>query len=138
MGSRIALRLLAAGHEVHGWNRTRAKAEELAGDGLVVESSPADVARAADVVFSMVTDTAAVEAVVGGEDGLLDGVRPGGAVVEMSTIDPAVSARLAEELAGRGATMLDAPVSGSIATLEAGELAIMVGGDEGAARRRRP
>lgn len=138
MGSRIARRLLAAGHEVHGWNRTGAKAEELAMSGLVLESSAADVARAADVVFSMVTDTAAVEAVVEGEDGLLAGVRPGGILVEMSTIDPAVSTRLAERFRAREGFMLDAPVSGSIATLEAGQLAIMVGGDEDAYERVRP
>jgi 3-hydroxyisobutyrate dehydrogenase-like beta-hydroxyacid dehydrogenase len=138
MGSRIARRLLEAGHRVHGWNRTAVKAEELASAGLVVESSAADVARAADVVFSIVTDTAAVEAVVEGEDGLLVGVQRGGILVEMSTIDPAVSARLAEGFSARGALMLDAPVSGSIATLEAGELAIMVGGDEDAYERVRP
>jgi 3-hydroxyisobutyrate dehydrogenase-like beta-hydroxyacid dehydrogenase len=138
MGSRIARRLLEAGHTVHGWNRTRAKAEALEDAGLVVESSPADVGRAADIVFSMVTDTAAVEAVVEGEDGLLVGVRPEGILVEMSTIDPAVSARLAEGFTARGAFMLDAPVSGSIATLEAGRLSIMVGGDEAAYERVRP
>ena len=138
MGSRIAARLLAAGHEVHGWNRTRAKAEELQEAGLVVEDSAANVARVADVVFSMVTDTAAVEALVEGEDGLLVGVREGGILVEMSTIDPAVSARLAEGFSARGAFLLDAPVSGSIATLDAGQLSIMVGGDEGAYERVRP
>jgi 3-hydroxyisobutyrate dehydrogenase-like beta-hydroxyacid dehydrogenase len=138
MGSRIARRLLEAGHAVHGWNRTATKAEELEEAGLVVESSAADVARAADVVFSMVTDTAAVETVVEGEDGLLVGMRPGGILVEMSTVDPAVSAGLAERFAAGGAFMLDAPVSGSIATLEAGQLSIMVGGDEGAYERVRP
>ena len=138
MGSRIARRLLEAGHTVHGWNRTRAKAEALEDAGLVVESSPADVGRAADIVFSMVTDTAAVEAVVEGENGLLVGVRPDGILVEMSTIDPAVSARLAEGFSARGAFMLDAPVSGSIATLDAGGLSIMVGGDKGAYERVRP
>lgn len=138
MGSRIAARLLAAGNEVHGWNRTPGKAEELVGAGLVVEDSPAAVARAADVVFSMVTDTASVQAIVEGEDGLLTGLRAGGILVEMSTIDPAASARLAEGFSARGAFLLDAPVSGSIATLEAGQLSIMVGGDEDAYERVRP
>jgi 3-hydroxyisobutyrate dehydrogenase-like beta-hydroxyacid dehydrogenase len=138
MGSRIAARLLAAGHEVHGWNRTPGKAGELVAAGLVEEDSPAAVARAAEVVFSMVTDTAAVEAVVEGEDGLLTGIRPDAIVVEMSTIDPAASARLAEGFAAREAFLLDAPVSGSIATLEAGQLSIMVGGDEQAYERVRP
>lgn len=138
MGSRIAARLLAAGNEVHGWNRTPGKAEELVSAGLVVEDSPAAVARAADVVFSMVTDTVSVQAIVEGEDGLLTGLRPGGILVEMSTIDPAASARLAEGFSARGAFLLDAPVSGSIATLEAGQLSIMVGGDEDAYERVRP
>jgi 3-hydroxyisobutyrate dehydrogenase-like beta-hydroxyacid dehydrogenase len=138
MGSRIARRLLEAGHEVHGWNRTRAKAEELVDAGLVVEDSAADVARAADVVFSMVTDTASVEAIVEGEDGLLEGIRPEAILVEMSTIDPAASVRLAQDFSARGAFMLDAPVSGSIVTLEAGQLSIMVGGDEAAYERVRP
>lgn len=138
MGSRIARRLLEAGHEVHGWNRTRTKAEELVDAGLVVEDSAADVARAADVVFSMVTDTASVEAIVEGEDGLLEGIRPEAILVEMSTIDPAASARLAEGFSARGAFMLDAPVSGSIGTLEAGQLSIMVAGDEAAYERVRP
>jgi 3-hydroxyisobutyrate dehydrogenase-like beta-hydroxyacid dehydrogenase len=138
MGSRIAARLLAAGNEVHGWNRTPGKAGELVAAGLVEEASAADVARAADVVFSMVTDTDAVRQVVAGPGGLLEGLRPGAVVVEMSTIDPAVSVSLAEEVAAAGGSYLDAPVSGSIATLEAGQLSIMVGGDEAAFERVRP
>jgi 3-hydroxyisobutyrate dehydrogenase-like beta-hydroxyacid dehydrogenase len=138
MGSRIAARLLAAGNEVHGWNRTPGKAEELVAAGLVAEGSPAAVGRSADVVFSMVTDTAAVEEVVTGPDGLLAGFRPGSILVEMSTIDPAASASLAGEVAAAGGAMLDAPVSGSIATLEAGQLSVMVGGDEAAYERVRP
>ena len=137
MGSRIAARLLAAGNEVHGWNRTPGKTAELAANGLVEESS-ADVARAADVIFSMVTDTAAVQEVISGSGGLLEGLRPGSVIVEMSTIDPAASASLASEVAAAGGVMLDAPVSGSIATLEAGQLSIMVGGNEEAYERVRP
>jgi 3-hydroxyisobutyrate dehydrogenase-like beta-hydroxyacid dehydrogenase len=105
---------------------------------MVEEQSAADVARAADVVFSMVTDTAAVEAVVAGPGGLLEGLRPGAVIVEMSTIDPAASAALASQAAAAGGVMLDAPVSGSIATLEAGQLSIMVGGNEEAYERVRP
>jgi 3-hydroxyisobutyrate dehydrogenase-like beta-hydroxyacid dehydrogenase len=138
MGSRIAARLLAAGNEVHGWNRTPGKTGELVASGLVEESTAADVARAADVIFSMVTDTAAVEEVISGPGGLLEGLRPGAVVVEMSTIDPAASASLASEVAAAGGVMLDAPVSGSIATLEAGQLSIMVGGNEEAYERVRP
>lgn len=138
MGSRIAARLLAAGNEVHGWNRTPGKTAELVANGLVEKSSAADVARAADVIFSMVTDTAAVQEVISGSGGLLEGLRPGSVIVEMSTIDPAASASLASEVAAAGGVMLDAPVSGSIATLEAGQLSIMVGGNEKAYERVRP
>ena len=138
MGSRIATRLLAAGHELHGWNRTPGKTNELVASGMVEEQSAADVARAADVIFSMVTDTAAVEEVVTGSGGLLEGLRPGAVIVEMSTIDPAASAALASQAAAAGGVMLDAPVSGSIATLEAGQLSIMVGGNEEAYERVRP
>jgi 3-hydroxyisobutyrate dehydrogenase-like beta-hydroxyacid dehydrogenase len=138
MGSRIAARLLAAGHELHGWNRSPGKTNELVASGMVEEQSAADVARAADVIFSMVTDTAAVEEVVAGSGGLLEGLRPGAVIVEMSTIDPAASATLASQAAAAGGVMLDAPVSGSIATLEAGQLSIMVGGNEEAYERVRP
>jgi 3-hydroxyisobutyrate dehydrogenase-like beta-hydroxyacid dehydrogenase len=119
---------------VHAWNRTPGKVT----GGLVEEGSAAEVARAADVVFSMVTDTAAVQEIVSGPDGLLAGLRPGAVIVEMSTIDPAVSAELGGEVAAAGGFLLDAPVSGSIATLEAGQLSIMVGGDEAAYERVRP
>jgi 3-hydroxyisobutyrate dehydrogenase-like beta-hydroxyacid dehydrogenase len=138
MGSRIAARLLAAGNEVHGWNRTPGKSGELVAGGLVEETTPAAVAQAGDVVFSMLTDTAAVEEVLTRPDGLLSGLRPGAIVVEMSTIDPAASVSLASEVAAAGGVMLDAPVSGSIATLEAGQLSIMVGGDEDVYERVRP
>jgi 3-hydroxyisobutyrate dehydrogenase-like beta-hydroxyacid dehydrogenase len=138
MGSRIAARLLAAGNEVHGWNRTPGKSAELVANGLVEEPTPEAVAAGADVVFSMVTDTAAVEEVVTGANGLLAGLRPGSVIVEMSTIDPAASAALASQVAAAGGVMLDAPVSGSIATLEAGQLSIMVGGPEEAYERVRP
>jgi 3-hydroxyisobutyrate dehydrogenase-like beta-hydroxyacid dehydrogenase len=138
MGSRIAARLLAAGNEVHGWNRTPGTSGELVANGLVEEPAPAAVAEAADVIFSMVTDTAAVEEVLTRPDGLLAGLRPGAVIVEMSTIDPAASVVLASEAAAAGGVMLDAPVSGSIATLEAGQLSIMVGGPEAAYERVRP
>jgi 3-hydroxyisobutyrate dehydrogenase-like beta-hydroxyacid dehydrogenase len=138
MGSRIAARLLAAGNEVYGWNRTPGKTGELVASGLVEEESAAAVARAADVVFTMVTDTAAVQEVLAGAAGVLEGLRPGAVIVEMSTIDPAASVVLAGEAAAAGGVMLDAPVSGSIATLDAGQLSIMVGGDEEAYERVLP
>ena len=129
MGGRIAGRLLAAGHTVTGWNRTRAKAERLLAEGLRWADSPRAVAAAADVTFSMVTGTAALQAVTDGPDGILAGLAPGKVHVDMSTVSPEASQALAARVAQRGAAMLDAPVSGSVVTLEQGRLAVMVGGD---------
>jgi 3-hydroxyisobutyrate dehydrogenase-like beta-hydroxyacid dehydrogenase len=130
MGGRIAGRLLAAGHQVHGTNRTRTKAEPLIGSGLVWHDTPRDVAEAATIVFTMVTDDAALGAIVSGPDGLLAGLAPGNVWVDMSTVGPATSTRLAHRAHARGAAMLDAPVSGSVHEAEAGRLTIMVGGDQ--------
>jgi len=129
MGGRIAARLLAAGHGVVGFNRTRQRADRLAAAGLVVGDSPRHVAEASDVVFTMVTDGGALRAVTEGPDGILAGLGPGKVYVDMSTCSPAASAALAEEVDRRGAAMLEAPVSGSVTTLEEGRLAVMVGGD---------
>jgi 3-hydroxyisobutyrate dehydrogenase-like beta-hydroxyacid dehydrogenase len=128
MGGRIAGRLLAAGHQVYGTNRTQAKAASLITSGLVWCDTPREVAEAAAVVFSMVTDDAALEAIASGPDGLLAGLAPGKLWVDMSTVSPAVSAALAERALALGAAMLDAPVSGSVHEAEGGKLAIMVGG----------
>jgi 3-hydroxyisobutyrate dehydrogenase-like beta-hydroxyacid dehydrogenase len=138
MGSRMARRLLDAGHPVHGWNRTPAKAAALVQAGLRLAGSPRDVAGASAAVFTMVTDTAALEAVARGPDGILAGLRPGAVLVEMSTVSPAATRALGQEVAARGAHMLDAPVSGSVATIEAGQLSIMVGGDPRVLDRVRP
>jgi 3-hydroxyisobutyrate dehydrogenase-like beta-hydroxyacid dehydrogenase len=138
MGGRMARRLLDAGYRVVGYNRTPARAAGLVDAGLTLAASPRAVAEAADVVFSMVTDTAALEAVTRAPDGLLAGLRPGSVHVEMSTVDPAATRALGALVAARGAAMLDAPVSGSIATLEAGQLSIMVGGDPAVLERVRP
>jgi 3-hydroxyisobutyrate dehydrogenase-like beta-hydroxyacid dehydrogenase len=138
MGGRIARRLLDAGYPVHGYNRTPERAAWLEGHGLVRCLSPADVAERSEVVLSMVSNTAALEAVVGGAGGLLDGLRPGAVLVDMSTVSPEASRRLAERVHERGATMLDAPVSGSVVTLEQGRLSIMVGGDRRAFERVEP
>jgi 3-hydroxyisobutyrate dehydrogenase-like beta-hydroxyacid dehydrogenase len=132
MGGRIAGRLLATGHEVYGTNRTRARAEPLIERGLVWRDTPHEVAAAAGVVFSMVTDDAALDAIAAGPDGLLGGITPGTVWVDMSTVSPAASAALAKRVRTLGAAMLDAPVSGSVHEAEGGTLAIMVGGDEGA------
>ncbi len=138
MGGRMAKRLLDARHPVVGYNRTREKARWLADSGLRLVSSPREVAQAADAIFTMVTDTAALEAVTRGPDGILAGLRPGAVLVEMSTVSPEAVRALATDVAARGAELLDAPVSGSPATLDAGQLSFMVGGTAPALERVRP
>ena len=138
MGGRIVERLLAADYPVTGWNRTPGRAESLSPKGMIVAGTPREVAERADVVLSMVTDTAAVEEVASGPEGILAGLGAGKVYADMSTIDAAASRRLADRVAETGARMLDAPVSGSLATLDAGQLAIMVGGDSAAYERIRP
>lgn len=130
MGGRIANRLLEAGHEVVGWNRTRAKAEWLADSGMRLAGSPREVAEKSDVVFSMVTDVKALAAVTDGPDGLLAGLAQGKVYIDMSSVSPTASLDLAARVEATGAAMLDAPVSGSLKTLEDGKLSVMVGGDE--------
>jgi 3-hydroxyisobutyrate dehydrogenase-like beta-hydroxyacid dehydrogenase len=129
MGGRIARRLLRAGHTVTGYNRTRAKAEWLLAEGMRPADSPRAAVEASDITFSMVTGTAALRAVTDGPDGVLAGLGPGKVYVDMSTVSPSASRELAGKVAERGAAMLDAPVSGSVVTLEEGRLSIMVGGD---------
>ena len=130
MGSRVARRLLDAGHAVTGYNRTAAKAQWLVDAGMKLAGSPRAVAEASDVTFSMVTNTAALRSVAEGSDGLLAGLRAGKIHVDMSTVSPAASRELAQKVEVKGARMLDAPVSGSVVTLEEGKLTFMVGGDE--------
>lgn len=138
MGSRIAKRLLDAGHTVTGYNRTKSKAQWLIEAGMKWADSPRAVAHAADVTFTMVTNTAALHAVTLGEDGILAGLSGGKMYVDMSTISPAISRELAQEVAAKGAQMLDAPVSGSVTTLEEGKLSIMVGGDKAVFEKAKP
>ncbi len=128
MGGGIARRLLEAGHEVHGYNRTREKARPLEELGLVLEESPRAVAESADVVLSMVTNVAALRTVAEGDEGILAGLAPEKIWIDMTTAAPAVSRELAAQARERGADMVDAPVSGSVSTLEEGRLSIMVGG----------
>jgi 3-hydroxyisobutyrate dehydrogenase-like beta-hydroxyacid dehydrogenase len=138
MGSRLAGRLLDAGHHVYGTNRTRSKAEALIARGLVWRATPRDVASSAEIVFSMVSDDPALTAVNAGPEGILAGLTPGKTYVDMSTVSPRASAALAEQVRSLGAQMLDAPVSGSVPQADAGTLAIMVGGDEDAFHRAEP
>ncbi len=129
MGSRMVKRLLAAGHTVTGYNRTKSKAGWLLEAGMRWADSPRQVAENTDIIFSMVTNTSALNEIAEGSQGLLAGLGPGKIYVDMSTVSPSASRELAKKVAGRGAAMLDAPVSGSVITLEEGKLAIMVGGD---------
>lgn len=138
MGSRMVRRLIDGGHMVTGYNRTRSKAQWLLDAGMEWGESPREVAAASDMVFSMVTNTAALRAVAEGDNGILAGLRPDEIYVDMSTVSPAASRELAERVAARGARMLDAPVSGSILTVEEGKLSIMVGGDKSAFERALP
>jgi 3-hydroxyisobutyrate dehydrogenase-like beta-hydroxyacid dehydrogenase len=132
MGSRMAQRLLAAGHAVTGYNRTQARAQWLIDAGMKWAATPRAAARAGDFVFTMLTNTEALYAVTGGADGILAGLSPGKIYIDMSTVSPAASRELAERVASLGARMLDAPVSGSVSTLEEGKLSIMVGGERSA------
>jgi 3-hydroxyisobutyrate dehydrogenase-like beta-hydroxyacid dehydrogenase len=138
MGGRIANRLLTKGHAVTGYNRTGAKAQWLVAHGLTPADSPREAASAADVTFVMVANSAAVESVASGPEGFVAGLHPGKIVVDMSTISPEVSRRIADSVRRRGAEMLDAPVSGSVATLEQGRLSIMVGGNRDAFEQVKP
>jgi len=138
MGGGVVRRLLAAGHTVTVWNRTRAKAEPLLELGARWADSPREVAERSAFVFTMVTNTEAVNAVTEGFDGILAGLGPGKIYVDMSTASPANTRELAQRVAESGAAMLDAPVSGSVITLEQGKLSIMVGGDEAAFERVLP
>jgi 3-hydroxyisobutyrate dehydrogenase len=138
MGGRIAKRLLDAGHDVVGYNRTRSKAEWLADDGMRFADSPREAAEKSDIVFSMVTDVAALAAVTDGPDGVLAGLGTGKIYVDMSSVSPSASRALAERVDATGARMLDAPVSGSLKTLEDGKLSVMVGGDEDTFREVEP
>jgi 3-hydroxyisobutyrate dehydrogenase-like beta-hydroxyacid dehydrogenase len=128
MGSEMVLRLLDKGHTVTGYNRTKSKAQRLIDRGMKWADSPRAVCAAADVTFSMVTNTSALGEVADGPDGMLAGLRAGKYLVDMSTVSPAKSRALAAQVRAKGADMVDAPVSGSILTLQQGKLSVMVGG----------
>lgn len=132
MGSGIARRIMDAGHTVVGWNRTRDKAADLLEAGMGWADTPRQVAERCDVVFTMLTNTAAIQANAHGADGLIAGLRPGTIWADLSTIAPDASVALAEEVAATGAFYLDTPVSGSPATLAAGQMSVMVGGERAA------
>jgi 3-hydroxyisobutyrate dehydrogenase-like beta-hydroxyacid dehydrogenase len=138
MGAAIVRRLLDAGHQVTGWNRSEAKAAPLRAAGMRWAASPKELAAGNDVMISILTDASALEQVVTGHDGVLEGLRPGAALADMSTISPESSCAVAAMVAAAGGTMLDTPISASLATLEAGNASIMVGGDAEAYEKLRP
>jgi 3-hydroxyisobutyrate dehydrogenase-like beta-hydroxyacid dehydrogenase len=138
MGRLIVPRLIAAGHKVTGWNRSRDKAEELLAQGMRWADSPRAVAAKSEIVFSIVTDGKAVQAVALGSDGIVAGLRKGGIYIDMSTIAPDVSRSVAAEFRKAGTFMLDGPISGSPVTVNAGQASIMIGGDAAAFERAQP
>jgi 3-hydroxyisobutyrate dehydrogenase-like beta-hydroxyacid dehydrogenase len=128
MGSEMVLRLLAKGHTVTGYNRTQSKAARLIEKGMKWAASPKEVATASDFTFSMVTNSAALGEIVDRADGILAGLAAGKILIDMSTVSPAFSRSVAARVRARGADMVDAPVSGSVITLQEGKLSVMVGG----------
>jgi 3-hydroxyisobutyrate dehydrogenase-like beta-hydroxyacid dehydrogenase len=138
MGGQMVNRLLDKGHLVTGYNRTRAKAQWLTERGMKWADSPRAVVAAADVTFAMVTNVAALQSIAEGPDGLLAGLSQGKIFVDISTVSPAASRTLAAKVREKGADMLDAPVSGSVITLQEGKLSVMVGGRRDTFERAKP
>lgn len=138
MGGPMAARLLATGQPLAVFARRPEQARSLHEAGAMICQSPREVAARSDVVFTMVTDTAAVEEVALGPEGIVEGASPGLVVVDHSTIAPEGARRIASALQARGIDMLDAPVSGGVMAARAGTLAIMIGGDESVLERCRP
>ena len=138
MGRPMALRLLAAGHELHVYARRPEAAAALVEAGATAHPSPAALAATCDVVITMVTGTADVEEVLIGAQGVARGARPGGVAIDMSTVSPLGTRRVAAALAARGMQMLDAPVTGGVAGAGNGTLTIMVGGERAVLDRVTP
>ncbi len=138
MGAGIVSRLLAAGHTVTGWNRTRSRAETLIKEGMKWVESSREAASQSEIIFSIVTDAAAVREVALGPAGIIEGLPKNGIYLDMSTIAPDSSRVVASEFEKAGLTMLDAPISGSPITLRQGKASIMVAGDKNAFERVRP
>jgi 3-hydroxyisobutyrate dehydrogenase-like beta-hydroxyacid dehydrogenase len=138
MGSEMVVRLLDKGHTVTGYNRTRSKAERLIKKGMKWADSPRAVCAAADVTFSMVTNEKALGAVMDGPDGILSALSPGKFLIDMSTVSPGYSRSLGTRVREKGADLIDAPVSGSVITLQEGKLSVMVGGRKETFDRLKP
>ena len=138
MGGQMVDRLMNHGHTLTGYNRTRAKAQWLIDKGMKWCDTPRGVCEAADVTLSMVTNSAALEDVAEGSNGMLAGLGAGKILIDMSTVSPALSRTLAERVRAKSADMVDAPVSGSVITLQQGKLSVMVGGDGKTFERIKP
>src|SRR6267143_93369 len=138
MGRPMAGHLIEAGYPLTVFNRTRSKTEELAARGGRVAGSPAEVAARSEIIVTMVTDSPDVEEVVAGPQGVLQGIRPGSVVIDMSTVSPAVERRLDAALRQKGCALVDAPVSGGDVGARNATLAIMAGGDPRSFERVRP
>jgi 3-hydroxyisobutyrate dehydrogenase-like beta-hydroxyacid dehydrogenase len=138
MGELIVPRLMAAGHTVTGWNRSKPKATKLIDAGMRWADTPREVAAQSEIVFSIVTDSKAVKAIALGPDGIVSGLKKGGIYIDMSTIEPNASREVAAEFAKAGSIMLDGPLSGSPVTVKAGNASVMIGGDEAAYERAMP
>jgi 3-hydroxyisobutyrate dehydrogenase-like beta-hydroxyacid dehydrogenase len=138
MGGKMVDRLLDKGHAVTGYNRTRQKAQWLVDRGMQWADSPRDVVAASDVTFAMVTNAAALASITEGPDGLLMAIGKGQIFIDMSTISPVASRALADKVRAKGADMVDAPVSGSVITLQEGKLSVMVGGSRETFDRVKP
>jgi 2-hydroxy-3-oxopropionate reductase len=138
MGKPMAANLLKAGYTVHVYNRSPQSAEELGQQGAVIESSPRAVAEAAELIITMLPDSPQVETVILGDNGVIEGVSSGKIVVDMSSINPQSSQKIAAELHAKGVELLDAPVSGGEAGAIEAKLAIMVGGAQEAFDKAKP
>jgi 3-hydroxyisobutyrate dehydrogenase-like beta-hydroxyacid dehydrogenase len=138
MGALIVPRLMQAGYTVTGWNRSRDKAQPLIEAGMKIGETPRAIAEQSEIVFSIVTDAAAVKAVALGPGGIVSGLRKSGIYIDMSTIDPDASRSIAAEFVKAGSVMLDGPISGSPVTVKAGQASVMIGGDEAAFERAKP
>jgi 3-hydroxyisobutyrate dehydrogenase-like beta-hydroxyacid dehydrogenase len=138
MGGQMVDRLMSHGHTVTGYNRTRKKAQWLIDKGMRFSDTPRGVCEAADVTLSMVTNSAALEEVAEGPNGILAGLGAGKVLIDMSTVSPAVSKALAAKVRAHGSDMVDAPVSGSVITLQQGKLSVMVGGTKETFERVKP
>jgi 3-hydroxyisobutyrate dehydrogenase len=138
MGQGMARNLFQTGFDLCVWNRTPGRTEALAAAGCRTAVTPANLATQSTVIITCVSDTPDVEAVLLGENGVIEALQPGSLVIDMSTISPRVTRRVAATISERGSHMLDAPVSGGSEGAEKGTLSIMVGGDAGQVERAMP